>query len=453
MASMFDVSTTMSQIADQQAQQMGDIQAQVDRLDDKVNNLKIDFNDSLISIDDSIQKIIDVTDSMMSTTQSAIEEQQIQIQILESEEEVKNLKDKKNKNSNNDPSMLIRSLEAKVEMMKFNVEKLLDGMNSNKPSVADIGSSARAALGVALAGIFGASVLTNLFSDSENPSSAETASEGGNQEGSEESSEGSGASEMSDEKATENSNNAISEKSPQEAPGEDVEKPQQQASSESVEKPQQQASSEQETPVESVEKPQQQASSEQETPGENVAKNYQTEVEPLNDMAGQKKNYESDLDRKDAEYEEKKRFTLETRKKAMDSGSPIKDGDEIYFAPNGDVIEISPRSPSKYQTTAILTDTKSKAYNIWELEDTKENRNLYPGLWDNASDVSAKTPSTGNELVKSNEKVEKSEDKVRANIAQNMINVINKSESDPEPEPKKTPAIIGTVTPDQILKG
>ena len=435
MASMFDVSTTMSQIADQQAQQMGDIQAQVDRLDDKVNNLKIDFNDSLISIDDSIQKIIDVTDSMMSTTQSAIEEQQIQIQILESEEEVKNLKDKKNKNSNNDPSMLIRSLEDKVEMMKFNVEKLLDGMNSNKPSVADIGSSARAALGVALAGIFGASVLTNLFSDSENPSSAETASEGGNQEGSEESSEGSGASEMSDEKATENSNNAISEKSPQEAPGEDVEKPQQQASSESVEKPQQQASSE------------------QETPGEDVAKNYQTEVEPLNDMVGQKA-------KPPKEEMTKVESAIVSREKAITSGQIVKTDDAYYF-PDGKVVDLATTFGGRDPEPGLSSEESQKLHEAGVeiyfkalLEDNEENRKEFPGLWgDTKEQVMANTPSTGNQLIKSNEQVEKSEDKVRANIAQNMITVINKSESGPEPEPKKTPAIIGTVTPDQILKG
>ncbi len=406
MASMFDVSTTMSQIADQQAQQMGDIQAQVDRLDDKVNDLKIDFNDSLISIDNSIQKIIDVTDSMMSTTQSAIEEQQIQIQILESEEEVKNLKDKKNKNSNNDPSMLIRSLEDKVEMMKFNVEKLLDGMNSNKTSVADIGSSTRAALGVALAGIFGASVLTDLFSDSENPSSAETASEGGNQEGSEESSEGSGTSEMSDEKETENSNNAISEKPPQEAPGEDVEK-----------------------------------------------KDQQTEVMPLNDMADQKiKTPKQEITKVES--------SIVSREKAITSGQLVKTDDAYYF-PDGKVVDLATTFGGRDPEPGLSSEESQKLHEAGVeiyfkalLEDNEENRKEFPGLWgDTKEQVMANTPSTGNQLIKSNEQVEKSEDKVRANIAQNMITVINKSESGPEPEPKKTPAIIGTVTPDQILKG
>lgn len=409
MASMFDVSTTMSQIADQQAQQMGDIQAQVDRLDDKVNNLKIDFNDSLISIDDSIQKIIDVTDSMMSTTQSAIEEQQVQIQILESEEEVENLKNKKNRNSNNDPSMLIRSLEDKIEMMKFNVKKLLDGISSNKTSVADIGSSARAALGTALAGVFGASVLTYLFSDKENPSSAETASEGGNQEGSEESSEGSGASEMSDEKETENSNNAISEKPPQEAPGEDVEKPQQEAPSEDVEQ-----------------------------------KNQQTEVKPLNDMADQKaKTPKEEITKVES--------SIVLRERAITSGELIKT-DDAYYYPDGKVVNVNKGLSSAEETKLI--ESGAELYTKFLMEDNEENRKDFPGLWDDKKEqVTANTPSTGNQLVKSNEQVEKSEDKVRASIAQNMITVINKSESSSEPEPKKTPAIIGKITSDQILKG
>ena len=433
MASMFDVSTTMSQIADQQAQQMGDIQAQVDRLDDKVNNLKIDFNDSLISIDDSIQKIIDVTDSMMSTTQSAIEEQQVQIQILESEEEVENLKNKKNRNSNNDPSMLIRSLEDKIEMMKFNVKKLLDGISSNKTSVADIGSSARAALGTALAGVFGASVLTYLFSDKENPSSAETANEGGNQEGSEESSEGSGASEMSDEKETENSNNAISEKPPQEAPGEDVEKPQQEAPSEDVEKPQQEA------PSEDVKKPQQEA------PSEDVErKNQQTEVKPLNDMADQKvKTPKEEITKVES--------SIVLRERAITSGELIKT-DDAYYYPDGKVVNVNKGLSSAEETKLI--ESGAELYTKFLMEDNEENRNDFPGLWDDKKEqVTANTPSTGNQLVKSNEQVEKSEDKVRASIAQNMITVINKSESSSEPEPKKTPAIIGKITSDQILKG
>jgi hypothetical protein len=422
MASMFDVSTTMSQVAEQQAQEMGALQNQVDTISEKVDGLKVNFDNSLISIDTSIDAIVNTTDRIMFVTQNAIEEQQIQTQILESEQEVEQLKGAEKKNSSQDPTFLLRSMEEKIKLMQFNVEKLLEENSKYKSNIPNIGSSTRKALGVALGTIFGASVLGYLFSDEANP-----------EEKSAETKQDSASETPAAEQQAESETDGSVEQAPQAEPPGDGEietggSVEQAPLPQNKEPPktEEASGSLEPAPIQEPPKPEE----------EKVSK-----IEPTEDMAGKITKAEN---------------AVVLRERAMSSGELIKT-DDAYYYPDGKVVDLrtsfgaSPKGPGLIpEQEAKLLEVDAEIYTKSIMDDTEENRKEFPGLWDDKK-VTADKPSTGDNLMKSNEKIEKSDYQVRSNIAQNMITVINQPDSAPEPSKKKTPTVIGKVTYEQIV--
>ncbi len=184
MANMFDVSTSMTETVDRQTQDLGELQQQVDQIDQRVNNLKDDFENSLMTVDDSIEKITSITNNIIQTTQSSIEEQNIQNQLLENEEEVAALKrEEKNNQNEQDNSYWLRDIFKKMELLQFNVDRILDSQrNTNNNSTADIGSKGRGMLKGVLGLLFGGAVLSYLFSDEQNQEENEETKKEDNEE-------------------------------------------------------------------------------------------------------------------------------------------------------------------------------------------------------------------------------------------------------------------------------
>jgi hypothetical protein len=170
MANMFDVSTSMTETVDRQTQDLGELQQQVEQIDQRVNNLKDDFQSSLMTVDDSIEAITSITSSIIQTTQSSIEEQSIQTQLLENEEEVAALKrEEKNNQNKEDGSYWLKDIFKKMELLQFNVDRILDSQrNRNNDPIEDIGSKGRGMLKGVLGLLFGGAVLSYLFSDEQN---------------------------------------------------------------------------------------------------------------------------------------------------------------------------------------------------------------------------------------------------------------------------------------------
>lgn len=384
MANMFDVSTTMSEVAEQQAQEMNDLMIQVDTISDKVDRIKIDFDNSMIAIDDSIETIMNTTDRIMSVSQSAIEEQQIQKQILESEQEVEALKGDQKRNSPKDLTRLLKSMEDTIKLMQFNVEKLLEENSKNKSDIPDIGSSARKALGVALGTIFGASVLGYLFSDEENP----------------------GETEQKTEESTES--NQIAEQAAQ--------------SQEVTQEPQ---NTVEELPTQEPPKPEEE---------EQVQK-----VEPVEDMAGEKKLTQQTTDQK--------MTPGQLYDKAVTSKELVKK-DGVFYYPDGVVLGLD---DSNYQ--AEIIEKGGELYESWAADSSRDILiKDHPEFFEGRKPVvEAKQASNGQQLNESNKNIEVAQYTARNNIAQNVITVINQPDPVPETKKTKTPTVIGKVTYEQIV--
>lgn len=424
MANMFDVSTTMSSVADDQVRQMDEIQGQVSAISARVDSVKSYVESSMASVDDSISRIEDITDNILSTTQDAVQEQSRQFQIIEAEKEVEDLKFKNNGEKAEDPSYEIKLIKQAIESMNVDVSRLLDAPKNSKREVADIGSSAISALGNALTLIFGGAVIASLFAG--------------------------GSEEQKAEEASDQSDNATVE-----TVGSNNAEPKEETATV------QETSDQSGTALQSVMQQSEAEKTVEELPAvepdREIARvamedSKQPERKVMTDEEIQKLSDERNAVLREQErerYKEIKVEVLETRRQAMESGKPIKKNG-IYYEPNGDIIELTEKG-NENRAAVIIQETDSSVKNLWAIEDTPENRKLYPGLWD-STEISSNTPVTGSKLVESQSQVEKSESATRSSVSQTIVNVVNQPAQQPQKEPTKPVVVIGKTTADKILR-
>lgn len=424
MANMFDVSTTMSSVADDQVRQMDEIQGQVSAISARLDSVKSYVESSMNSVDDSISRIEDITDNILSTTQDAVQEQSRQIQIIESEKEVEDLKFKNKGEKTEDPSYEIKLIEQTIKSMQVDVSRLLDAPKNNKREVADIGSSAISALGSALALIFGGAVIASLFAGNSEEQKAEEAVDQSQN----------ATVETTGPSNAEPKEDAITVQETAEQSGAALQDAMQQSDAEKAVEELPPIEPDQNTPKVAMEEAKQ--------PERRVLSD--DEIEEISNKENNRLR-----EQQKAEYEEVKVEVLEARKQVMESGQPKKTNG-LYILPNGDAISLGEKI-SYTSGQVIIEETDARLTERWDIEDNPENRKKYPGLWDSTS-VSANTPSKGTKLVESQTQVEQYETSTRMSVAQNVVNVVNQPAPQQQGIPKKIPVVIGSVTADKILR-
>ena len=380
MANMFDVIATMSAIADNQIQQMANIESQIVELNDRIDSVQSTVDSSMSSVDDSIQKIEDITSSMVSATDKAIQEQINQAQIMESEQELEEMKFKNDTIDGERPDVVMARMMKMIGDLKINVQTLLDADKRSNVgrNIKDIGQDSINSLMVVLTSIFGAGVVASLFMA---------------------------------------------------APDKDAEQEQDQNQEEQAPKV---GESENKTAPPQVEEQPKNDVAIAEDPGE--VEQPKQEPEAASDMGS--------VQASKIEQLELKEDPVSLRKRAIESGESIKRNGVLYHKDGTVIGEISD------QDQARIIESGGTVIEPWAME-YEGSRKEYPEYFEEK--VSAKPASVGEVLMNSNEKVEKAEDQTKANIAQNMITVINQSAPEPERPPRKTPAVMGKVTLDKIL--
>lgn len=389
MSSMFDVTSTMSDVATDKMQQMQDAQDQVENIGRRVDSLQVEVQESLSGIDNSIQKIEDITDSILSATRSSIQEQTIQSQLMESEAENDAMKRKEIEDSG-DTDQSISIIKKALEKLQVDVNTILDNYRTNGSNdVKDITSAEQGVLKTALSIVFGGSVIASLFMSSDE--------------------------EPVNEEKTEDAGTTETQNQPQ-------------VNSEVKE--------DADAPVEQMPTA--------EPPGDGETHTEEPQKAPIveqkEDMLGKK----VDLDKNKSEsvVEPGKAYDEAMRSKKMVE----KDG--VFYYPDGIVLG----DPDPVTSEAII-NRGGEIYESWAADMGRDDLiKDYPEFFKDRAPISeAKKSTNGEQLSQANKTVEDAEDANRVKMAQNVINVVNQPAQKQEAPKQKTPVVIGKVTPEQIL--